>query len=289
MAGLDSWSEPLLGSSFENVEPRTIVILRKVKTFLPGTDKILAALYTIFLLWQTVVLVPYTIHAVHCCFRSKQVSFKCNESSVPYALKIELAMMISLNMHMMLILWFVRKFPNFLGYKSIFKKLIRIPSFLSMMLKLVVLLVSLVISVHFTTNVFLLQLLLTLMFACQAVLIVALVGTFNFTRGKPALEKYPFYVYVLFKATLLVLLEENFLFFGLVTLQLAVGVAAIDRDVEKTMQDAYGVLRSGAVVLFYYQVSCFLWCKMFKDRRNILSLGNDYLECKSALVQPESP
>ena len=113
----------------------------------------------------------------------------------------------------------------------------------------------------------------------HAVSLVALVGTLNFTRGRGLQGSYPSYVFCLFKATVFVLLAENFFFFAIVTLQMAVGVAGIENNAAgKTMQEANSILRSGVVVAFYFQVSGFFWRKLFKDSRNILSIDNADLE-----------
>ena len=237
---------------------------------LPAREKILAAVYSMFLLWQMAALIPYMIHTIDCCFHMRKVSFQCKQSSIPYLAEIELAMVISIDMNMIFCLWFLRKIPYFLGYKKIFKKLSHVPAFWSLVVLLVVLLTGLTI-IQLVNDRFAIQSALFLAFVCHAILIVALVGTLNYTQIKLIRVNYPFFVFVLSKATLVKIFTENCVLFLMGTMQLTFGVKGLNTDQSAILQTTFGVVRQFSVGFFCFKVSAFLWQKIFEDNRNILS------------------
>lgn len=275
----ESWLEPLLDDWSENQKPNReprVFILRKIKACLSGTDKILDALYAIFLIWQTALLVPYTIHAVYCCFTFKQVSFQCKQSLVPHSLELELVMIISINIHTIFILWLLSKIPHFLGYKQILKKLSRLPAFWSLIFLVLVGFTGLAIIHLVTTDNFPLLSVLIVSFGIYRISTVALVGVLNYIQGEYIKHKYSYCVFVLFKATLAVFSAENFVFFIVGSLQLAAGVAGLGTDVPDISRVSFERLRHLSSVVFYYKLFDFLWQKIFTDNRNILC-HYDYL------------
>lgn len=286
MVEFKSLSQPLLDKTPDTVKPnsapRASVLTPKVISRLPATDKILATVYSTFLLWQMAALFVYVVHTVHCCLLKKKVSFQCRHSAIPYSLEVEMALLISLNMHLVFSLWFVRKIPHFMGYKKIVKKLSYLPAFWSMVVLLAVLLIGLAI-IQYSANEFPMQSSLVLAFSCHGILITALVGILNYTQGKPIRAKYPFFVFALFKVTLAMLFTENFVLFLIGSLQLAAGVLGLSSDISHNDKVSFGIVRHFSTVMFYYKVSDFLWQKMFIDNRNILH-HHDYLESWQTLT-----
>lgn len=246
------------------------ILPRSTAAGLVARDRILGAAYCVFLLCQLLGLFPYVTRIIDCCFLEKKVSFQCKRSTFPHSAELELAMLASMNINMALCLWFVRKIPRFLGYKKIFKKLSHLPAFWSLVVLLVVLLVGLGV-INFSNEIFLMQSTLTFIIACQGILIAALVGVLNYTQVNPIRERYSLFVLVLFKATLVKIFVENFVFFLMGTLQLTFNVAGLAPDVSLRNRTTFQVLRHFSNVVYAYRVSDFLWQKIFVDNRNILS------------------
>ena len=264
--------EPLLPPQTQAPERKgEVFTVRKAKAWLPGREKLLAGLYLAFLVWQTAVLVPYTIHALYCCFKHRQVSFQCKDSMIVHGLEVELAMMISIVAHTAIFVWLLSKIPHFLGYRSIFRKLVRLPKFWSLVVLLSLGGIGLIV-IRFTTKNFFMLSALVVLFFCYGVSVITLVGLLNYTQGEFIKQKYPYYKFVFFKLSLGVFLAENVAFFVVGSVEIAAGVTGLGEDAshDDLQHASFETLRHLAGSVLYYRLSDFLWQKLFTDNRNIL-------------------
>ena len=81
--------------------------------------RLAAVLYSLFLLWQFIGTIVYTIRAVECSTKEKLESFHCgNSTAYPHSKDLELAWYISRLLLMLLSATAIQKVPGFIGYVS---------------------------------------------------------------------------------------------------------------------------------------------------------------------------
>jgi hypothetical protein len=176
------------------------------------------------------------------------------------------------------------KATNFFGFAALVRKLVHLPNFLSLVLLLVLTLVGyfVILVLHKQTA---LEKVLNVAFIIKAIFTVILIGILNFTELK-RMTGQSYFFHILCKATLCLFVLDNAFICLVGTIQFAFKVNGLDRVHHLFTSEfniLFSVLRRFTVVVFYYRITNFFWQKIFMDRNNLLSHGQEFKEKDSTL------
>ncbi|XP_031570627.1 uncharacterized protein LOC116304960 [Actinia tenebrosa] len=233
--------------------------------------------YFWFLIFLLISLVVFYIPRVFiCCIKYRVSSYQCNNSIViEHDIELEMVYLTTQDLMDLLCLAILVKWHRTAGLKSIFRKLVRLPKFWSIVVMVVVSGCYMSIMVNRTAHMISTNQYLVLFLCCVHCICMALVvPVLNYTRINLfcSVKKYSKFNQILIKLTLFLQFVVNASMFWLGFLQLSFNVSGIDSKAKATsdVHTIYLILRDSAVVLFHYTVQSFLWHKSFEDDRNLL-------------------
>ena len=177
-------------------------------------------IYSVFLLWEFVGSVLYTVRAVECSAGDKLESFHCGDiDTFSFSKELELAWYITRLVQMIFIVLAIQKLPDFLGYVATLRKLKTLPAFWTLLLLLMMGLVRYVILLALSKN--LMTGVLTLFFILSCIFKFLIVGIVNYCQLNSLTQRNPRFVLVLVKITFIVILVQCVIDFCLAIMQLA--------------------------------------------------------------------
>lgn len=227
--------------------------------------------FVLLLLWQITGAVLYFLRAYDCCLRERHTTFSCvNSTKIPHSEELELTWLLSQDISIALVAFFLRKVPGFLGFRAILKKAVRMPAFWSLVALHAMQIVGLTMIVYFN-KVIHVKICLIAAFCLHGLTLIAILFVLNFTPLNRIRRWCDYFVFILFKFTLAVFFLQTFTIFVVGSVQFAFKVTGLD-EVGRSANfvTIFRRLREFPQVIFYYRTTTFFWHKLFFDNRNIL-------------------
>ena len=262
----------------DHVQVTRLRLRKKSVVLVIAENRIICLLYFCFLLWQLVGYILVLIKAVQCCLREKHLMMECkNFTAFEYSEDIGLVAAISHSTGYWLFLFVLVKTPQFLGWGTVFKKLLHLPSFWSLQL------LSILSIVHYITFLCLdnappIPEITVFLYVLETIALTVLVSVLNYFKINPLAGIFPRQTFLLAKATMVLLFIGTLLSFAIGCLQLAFDVIGFDDDsgssTSENLRIAFGFLRQTVSIVFLHKVMSFLWRKLFNDDEDIL-LGEE--------------
>ena len=270
MGGIDSAeNSDEFASLVDMVELKSRKNARKRKVFL---SVFATVIYSVFLLWEFVGSVLYTVRAVECSAGDKLESFHCGDiDTFSFSKELELAWYITRLVQMIFIVLAIQKLPDFLGYVATLHKLKTLPAFWTLLLLLMMGLVRYVILLALSKN--LMTGVLTLFFILSCIFKFLIVGIVNYFQLNSLTQRNPRFVLVLVKITFIVILVQCVIDFCLAIMQLAFFADDFNKlkiGKSTNFRVVADLLRKSAECSFHYKAMDFFWEKLFNDHKNIL-------------------
>ena len=230
--------------------------------------------FSILLLWQLIGTVLYFMRAYYCCLKEKHATFRCtNFTAIPYSQELELVWLASQDITVVMLVFALSKIPGYLGYAVIFKKSVRLPAIWSLSMLSVINIIGFGIIIYLNfKKVSSMQICLIIVFCLHGIALLGTVCVLNFTPVNRVKNSGGFFVFLLFKLTLVVLFVQVFIIFAVGTVQFAFKVTGLDEiGTSADFVTLFRKLREFPQVVFYYRIAAFIWHKLFLDNRNVLS------------------
>ena len=275
MGGIDSVeNSDEFASLVDMVELKSRKNARKRKVFL---SVFATVSYSVFLLWEFVGSVLYTVRAVECSAGDKLESFHCGDiDTFSFSKELELAWYITRLVQMIFIVLAIQKLPDFLGYVATLHKLKTLPAFWTLLLLLMMGLVRYVILLALSKN--LMTGVLTLFFILSCIFKFLIVGIVNYCQLNSLTQRNPRFVLVLVKITFIVILVQCVIDFCLAIMQLALFADDFNKlkiGKSTNFRVVANLLRKSAECSFHYKTMDFFWEKLFNDDKNILQKSHE--------------
>ena len=275
MGGIDSVeNSDEFASLVDMVELKSRQNARKRKVFL---SVFATVIYSVFLLWEFVGSVLYTVRAVECSASDKLESFHCGDiDTFSFSKELELAWYITRLVQMIFIVFGIQKLPDFIGYVATLHKLKTLPAFWTLLLLLMMGLVRYVILLALSKN--LMTGVLTLFFILSCIFKFLIVGIVNYCQLNSLTQRNPRFVLVLVKITFIVILVQCVIDFCLAIMQLALFADDFNKlkiGKSTNFRVVADLLRKSAECSFHYKTMDFFWEKLFNDDKNILQKSHE--------------
>ena len=275
MGGIDSTeNSDEFASLVDMVELKSRQNARKRKVFL---SVFATVIYSVFLLWEFVGSVLYTVRAVECSAGDKLESFHCGDiETFSFSKELELAWYITRLVQMIFIVLAIQKLPDFLGYAATLHKLKTLPAFWTLLLLLMMGLVRYVILLALSKN--LMTGVLTLFFILRCIFKFLIAGIVNYCQLNSLTQRNPRFVLVLVKITFIVILVQCVIDFCLAIMQLALFADDFNKlkiGKSTNFRVVADLLRKSAECSFHYKTMDFFWEKLFNDDKNILQKSHE--------------
>ena len=275
MGGIDSVeNSDEFASLVDMVELKSRKNARKRKVFL---SVFATVSYSVFLLWEFVGSVLYTVRAVECSAGDKLESFHCGDiDTFSFSKELELAWYITRLVQMIFIVFGIQKLPDFIGYVATLHKLKTLPAFWTLLLLLMMGLVRYVILLALSKN--LMTGVLTLFFILSCIFKFLIVGIVNYCQLNSLTQRNPRFVLVLVKITFIVILVQCVIDFCLAIMQLALFADDFNKlkiGKSTNFRVVADLLRKSAECSFHYKTMDFFWEKLFNDDKNILQKSHE--------------
>ena len=228
------------------------------------------AFYTLLLSFQFVGLIFYLMRAFHCSLKERQTSFRCtNFTMFSRSEELEMAWIISQDITIAIFGLMLSRVPGFFGFTVIYRKVSRLPGFWSLNLLLVIEIAGMAVIVALA-NLTTMQVSLIAAFSLHGMALAAALALLNFTPINRLEKLTPFFIYFLYKVTLVLLFLQTFGIFLVGLFQLALKITGLDRvNTSADFATVFRKMREFPQVVFYYRVAVFFWQKLFLDDRNI--------------------
>lgn len=250
------------------------------------SQRLLFALFGCFLIWRFMAVVLYVVRAIVCCVEERKPSFLCGNFTVyEDSLELEMAWLTSHILSQVISLLVVAKSSVFLGYSVLFKKLIRLPNYLSLVFLWFLSIIGYItiLALHHKGKA--LQEVSLVAFMIKSTLSVLLVGLLNFTQLKQ-LTRHSKVFSVLCKMTVFMFFVDNACNAAVGSIQFAFKVNGLDHSKHSITAEfhiLFSVLRRFTLLVYYYRLAHFYWQKLFMDRNNLLSYYQKIGESDSEL------
>ena len=235
--------------------------------------------YMMFFTWQVIGLILYAIRAFEAIFAAKHASFQTTDIEMfSHSEKLELLWVMSQMLNGGVVILALKKVPSFLGYSTILRLLVRLPSFWNLMSLYGMCNIGFFVIIGLKNDSAMeIALILALLLADAAHII--LIGFLSFTQINFSRRK-SFKLYVFFKLSIFISFLSFFVEFVVGSLQFALNIYGIDGDHNKLSSDLMsliGAIRRFTATVFAYRIYILYWEKLFVDNRNILC-HHDFLD-----------
>ena len=249
--------------------------LKRFSTFSSSAkERLLCITYLMFLTWQVIGLILYSIRAFEAIFFAKHASFQTTDIEMfSHSAKLQLLWVISQMLNAGVVILALKKVPSFLGYCTILRSLVRLPSFWSLMSLYGMCNIG-YFAIIALENDSPMEIALIMAFVFAGAAHVILIGFLSFTQINASR------LYAFFKVNILISFLSFFVQFVIGTFQFALDIYGIDDDDNEISSDfmsLIGEIRRFTAIVFAYRIYIFYWEKMFLDNRNILS-HHDFLD-----------
>ena len=268
--------EPIITGSVDSSPELT----DQIRTRSVPWNKLAAELYSVFLLWQIIGNCLYVVRVLECSIDKKLESFHCeNITTFSSSKELELTWYITRLIYMILVVTAIQKVPNFCGYLSTLHKLKSLPAFWTLFVLLALGLIRYVILLVWSEAP--LDFLLTFSFIMSCSLKLLVVGLFNYTQLNFIRRRYPAYIFILLKITLIIMALQSITDFCLGILQLALRADDLNHfevGSSKNFRTVADLFRKSAECSFHFKTMNFFWHKIFEDNKSILKNNYAILE-----------
>ena len=249
--------------------------LNRFPTFFSSAKKrLLCITYLMFLTWQVIGLILYSIRAFEAIFFAKHASFQTTDIEMfSHSAKLQLLWVISQMLNAGVVILALKKVPSFLGYCTILRSLVCLPSFWSLMSLYGMCNIG-YFAIIALENDSPMEIALIMAFVFAGAVHVILIGFLSFTQINASR------LYAFFKVNIFISFLSFFVQFVIGTFQFALDIYGIDDDHNEISSDfmsLIGEIRRFTAIVFAYRIYIFYWEKMFLDNRNILS-HHDFLD-----------
>ena len=249
--------------------------LNRFPTFFSSAKKrLLCITYLMFLTWQVIGLILYSIRAFEAIFFAKHASFQTTDIEMfSHSAKLQLLWVISQMLNAGVVILALKKVPSFLGYCTILRSLVCLPSFWSLMSLYGMCNIG-YFAIIALENDSPMEIALIMAFVFAGAVHVILIGFLSFTQINASR------LYAFFKVNIFISFLSFFVQFVIGTFQFALDIYGIDDDDNEISSDfmsLIGEIRRFTAIVFAYRIYIFYWEKMFLDNRNILS-HHDFLD-----------
>ena len=253
------------------------VSLKRFPTLSSTVVKTLGCMtYILFLAWQVIGLVLYSIRVYETTLYANHTSYQVtNIKTYQFSEQLELAWVISQILNTGLMILGISKVPSFLGYFTMLRLLVRLPSYWRLLCLYGISVVRYFLFIGMENNSGI-EIALMLGFMVWEGVHVTFIGFLNFTQVNFYRKKYPFIVFAFFKFNIFVLFLSFFVKFVFNSLQLALNIYGND-GISSEYSYLIGTIRHFTSVVFKHKIYNFLFEKLFVDNRNILC-HYDYLD-----------
>lgn len=229
--------------------------------------------YLLLLLWQFAGSVLYFIRAYNCCVEERLTSFKCSNFTIfPHSEELELAWIASQDISIAVLAFAMSKVPGFLGYFAIFRRVVCLPVFWSLIALFGIEIIGFGIIICLNKLTFMeVGLIIALCFH-DGIALIGIMCVLNYTPVNPLKNLCNTFVFILCKLTQVTILMQVSILLIIGSIQLAFKVSGMDEvGRSATFVTVFRKLREFPQVIFYYKIVAFFWHKLFMDNRNILS------------------
>lgn len=228
--------------------------------------------YILFLTWQMIGLVLYSIRVFEATIIARKSSYQSsNITTYRYSQELEFAWVISQIVNTGLLIAALSKVPSFLGYCTILESLVHLSSFWSLLvlygISILRYLLMIILKSDSSEEISLLM-----AFMISEGTQVIFIGILNFTQVNHFRKKYSPIFLTFFKLNIFLLFLAFFVKFVANTLQLTLHIYGMDDDVaiSSDFLELLGAVRKFTSIYFKYRLYVFYWEKLFSDNRNIL-------------------
>ena len=238
--------------------------------------------YVLFFAWQVIGLILYSIRAFETSISAKRASFQQTHIELfNHSANLELIWLVTWFLNTALVMIALSKVPSFLGYAVILRKLVRLPSFWSLVALTGVSMVGypIILAINDHTGM---EIALIVAFMVERPVQVILLAFLNFTQVNHSRKNGTLKVFAFIKVNVFLLFVNYFIQFVIGSIQFALNVYGIDEETEidSHFHSFLGTIRRLSVVIFCYRIYVFHWEKLFVDNRNI-HCHHDYFENSS--------
>lgn len=256
------------------------LLLKRFPNFSSSAKKrLLCITYLMFFTWQVIGLILYSIRAFEATFSAKHASFQTTDIEMfSHSAQLELLWVISQMLNAGVVILALKKVPSFLGYSTILRSLVRLPSFWSLMSLYGMCNIG-YFAIIALKNDSPMEIALILAFLFAGAAHVFLIGFLSFTQINASRRK-SLKLCAFFKVNIFISFMSFFVEFVIGTFQFALDIYGIDDDHNEISSDfmsLIGEIRRFTAIVFAYRIYIFYWEKMFVDNRNILC-HHDFLD-----------
>ena len=207
------------------------------------------------------------------CFRDKSSTFLCERNAAfLYSEELEVVWLATQTILIVVVIVLLPRIPGFLGLEAIFNRLICVPSFITLVLLLVIALSRYVMLLVTSPKTFLTMSIL-IGFALKYALTVLAAAMLNYTQLSTLKHRYPPYVFLLSKLTVFVISLVNFIHFATSLIAIAFNVQVFPAAMSSANSSDFHVVNDllgyFGVTIFRFKLMSFFWKKLFIDDKGI--------------------
>ena len=259
------------------VQRRSSLLLKRFQELLLNTTRpLIYIMYVLFFAWQMIGLVLYEMRAFETTLVAKHASFQSTDIDMfGHSEQLQLIWVISQIFNAWLVILALSKVPSFLGYYSIFKRLVGLSSFWSLIVLYGMCIVGYLLIIGLKNDTAMEMALILAFLSAQGTQVI-LIPLLTYTQINHSRKKDYFKVYAFFKLNMFILFLSYFGQFVISSVQFALHIYGVDEDlgIPSEFLSLIGAIRRFAAILFSYRIYTFYWQKLFADNRNILCHHN---------------
>ena len=213
------------------VQRRSSLLLKRFQELLLNTTRPLIYItYALFFAWQMIGLVLYEMRAFEATLVAKDASFQSTDiDRFGHSEQLQLIWVISQIFNAWLVTLALSKVPSFLGYYSIFKRLVGLSSYWSLIVLYGMCIVGYLLIIALKNDKAM-EMALILTFLSAQGTQVMLIGLLTYTQINHSRKKDCFKVYAFFKLNMFILFLSYFGQFVISSVQFALHIYGVDED-----------------------------------------------------------
>ena len=213
------------------VQRRSSLLLKRFQELLLNTTRpLIYIMYVLFFAWQMIGLVPYEMRAFEATLVAKDASFQSTDiDRFGHSEQLQLIWVISQIFNAWLVTLALSKVPSFLGYYSIFKRLVGLSSYWSLIVLYGMCIVGYLLIIALKNDKAM-EMALILAFLSAQGTQVMLIGLLTYIQINHSRKKDCFKVYAFFKLNMFILFLSYFGQFVISSVQFALHIYGVDED-----------------------------------------------------------
>lgn len=213
------------------VQRRSSLLLKRFQELLLNTTRpLIYIMYVLFFAWQMIGLVLYEMRAFEATLVAKDASFQSTDiDRFGHSEQLQLIWVISQIFNAWLVTLALSKVPSFLGYYSIFKRLVGLSSYWSLIVLYGMCIVGYLLIIALKNDKAM-EMALILAFLSAQGTQVMLIGLLTYIQINHSRKKDCFKVYAFFKLNMFILFLSYFGQFVISSVQFALHIYGVDED-----------------------------------------------------------